>query len=188
MRDPGKKKFYLIATDLRIESGCGWEKAQYEGSRDLIVWESEDLVHWSEERACTVGIPEAGCVWAPEAVYDSGKEEFLVFWASMVKAPADEEAKQRIYASWTKDFRQFSEPFVYMEREQHVIDSTIVENQGRYYRFTKDETNKCIILEESESLTGTFRQIPSETLSGLLGVEGPECYLLPDGKMRKVIV
>ena len=45
VRDPGKKKFYLIATDLRIESGCGWEKAQYEGSRDLIVWESEDLVH-----------------------------------------------------------------------------------------------------------------------------------------------
>ena len=188
MRDPGKKKFYLIATDLRIESGCGWEKAQYEGSRDLIVWESEDLVHWSEERACTVGIPEAGCVWAPEAVYDSGKEEFLVFWASMVKAPADEEAKQRIYASWTKDFRQFSEPFVYMEREQHVIDSTIVENQGRYYRFTKDETNKCIILEESESLTGTFRQIPSETLSGLLGVEGPECYLLPDGNTWCLIV
>ena len=188
VRDPGKKKFYLIATDLRIESGCGWEKAQYEGSRDLIVWESEDLVNWSEERACTVGIPEAGCVWAPEAVYDSGKEEFLVFWASMVKAPADEEAKQRIYASWTKDFRQFSEPFVYMEREQHVIDSTIVENQGRYYRFTKDETNKCIILEESESLTGTFRQIPSETLSGLLGVEGPECYLLPDGNTWCLIV
>lgn len=188
VRDPEKNRFYLIATDLRIESGCGWEKAQYEGSRDLIVWESEDLVHWSKERACTVGIPGAGCVWAPEAVYDREKKEFLVFWASMVKDAEDTESKQKIYASWTKDFRSFSEPFVYMEREQHVIDSTIVENDGRYYRFTKDETNKHIILEVSESLTGTFRQIESETLSRLLGVEGPECYPLPDGKTWCLIV
>lgn len=77
LRDPQNGKVYLIATDLRIEAGKGWEAAQYEGSRDLIVWESEDLVHWTEERACTVGIPGAGCVWAPEGVYDRDREQFL---------------------------------------------------------------------------------------------------------------
>lgn len=182
VRDPRTGKVYLIATDLRIEAGFGWDAAQYEGSRDLIVWETEDLVHWSEPRACTVGPEGAGCVWAPEAVFDEKEGKFLVFWASMTRVPGDAKPKQRIYASWTEDFRTFSQPFLYMEREQHVIDSTIVEDRGRYYRFSKDETNKCLILEESDSLTGDFREIPSETLRTLMGVEGPECYLLPDGK------
>lgn len=76
LRDPKQKKFYLIATDLRIEAGEGWDTAQYRGSRDLIVWESKDLVHWSAERASTIGVPGAGCVWAPEGIYDSKESSF----------------------------------------------------------------------------------------------------------------
>ena len=38
VRDEKNNKFYLIATDLRIASGKGWEVAQYAGSRDLIIW------------------------------------------------------------------------------------------------------------------------------------------------------
>ncbi len=52
---------------------------------DIIIWESEDLVHWEKERAHTVGIREAGCVWAPEAVFDEEEQAFLVFFASKVK-------------------------------------------------------------------------------------------------------
>lgn len=151
LRDPKQKKFYLIATDLRIEAGEGWDTAQYRGSRDLIVWESKDLVHWSAERASTIGVPGAGCVWAPEGIYDSKREQFLVFWASMVKLSGDTEAKQRIYASWTSDFQSFSEPFIYMERKEHVIDTTMVESEGVYYRISKDETNKCLLLESCDS-------------------------------------
>ena len=153
VRDPKNHRFFLIATDLRIEAGEGWEKAQYDGSRDLMVWESEDLIHWGKERACTVGVPGAGCVWAPEAVSDKKKEAFLVFWASMVKLEADQEPKQRIYASWTKGFREYTEPFIYMEREEHVIDTTIIEADDMYYRISKDESNKCLILEKSRELT-----------------------------------
>lgn len=182
VRDPEKKTIYLIATDLRIEAGKGWKDAQENGSRDLIVWETEDLVHWSGERSCTVGIPEAGCVWAPEAVFDKEKGEFFVFFASMVKGERDAQAKQRIYAAYTRDFRKFSETFLYMERENHVIDTTILESGGRYYRVSKDETEKRLILEASDSLLGEFVQIPSPVLAGLTGVEGPEGYLLPDGR------
>lgn len=180
VRDPRSGKVYLIATDLRIEAGHGWDAAQYQGSRDLIVWESEDLVHWSEARACTVGIKGAGCVWAPEAIYDREKEAFFVFWASMVKAEGEQESKQRIYASWTNDFQEYTPPFLYMERNEHVIDTTIVEDNGWYYRISKDESNKCLILEKSRSLTGDFQTIPSQTLETLMGVEGPEAYRLPD--------
>lgn len=181
VRSPLDGKIYLIATDLRIEAGHGWEAAQYRGSRDLIVWESEDLVHWSGERACQVGVPEAGCVWAPEAVFDRERGEFLVFFASMVKAPGEEKSRQRIYAAYTKDFRTFSDTFLYMERDNHVIDTTILESGSRYYRVSKDEVTKRLILERADSLLGEFTQIDSPTLRELVGVEGPEGYRLPDG-------
>lgn len=187
VRDPQTGRFYLIATDLHIGSGTGWEDAQERGSRDLIVWESDDLVHWSAERACAVGIPEAGCVWAPEAVYDREKGEFLVFFASNVRNQGDKQRKQRIYGAYTRDFRVFSEAFLYMERENHVIDTTILESHGRYYRISKDETEKVLILESSDSLLGEFARIDSPVLAGLKGVEGPEGYLLPDEKTWCVI-
>lgn len=188
VRDERKNKYYLIATDARIEAGKGWDEAQNHGSRSLIAWESNDLVHWSEERSCRVGIDEAGCVWAPEAVYDPVKEAFFVFWASKVSMPGEEEGKFRIYGSYTEDFREFSKPFLYLEKERDVIDTTIVWSGGEYYRFTKDETTSRIILEAGDRLDGAFREIHSETLESLTGVEGPECYQLPDGETWCVIV
>lgn len=182
VRNPLNGKIYLIATDLRIEAGEGWEAAQERGSRSLIVWETEDLLHWSRERSCEVGIPGAGCVWAPEAVFDRQKNAFFVFFASKTKAAGEKEGKHRIYAAYTKDFAAFSETFLYMERENHVIDTTILESGGKYYRISKDETEKRLILETSDALSGEFTRIDSPTLAGLKGVEGPEGYLLPDGK------
>ena len=64
------------------------------------------MTDWEGPESCEVGIPQAGCVWAPEAIFDEEKQEFLVFWASMVKEEGDEAPKQRIYASRTKDFPQ----------------------------------------------------------------------------------
>ena len=62
VRDSENDRFYMMATDLRIGAGKGWEEAQYRGSRNLIIWESENLADWSGPRSCTVGVPEAGCV------------------------------------------------------------------------------------------------------------------------------
>ena len=69
-----------------------------------------------------------------------------------------------------------------MERENHVIDTTILESQGKFYRVSKDETEKVLILEKSDSLLGQFTRVASPVLDALKGVEGPEGYLLPDGK------
>lgn len=74
-----EKKYYLIATDLRIEAGKGWEAAQYSGSRDILIWESEDLVSWKGPKAHTIGVEGVGCVWAPEAIYDESEDAILVF-------------------------------------------------------------------------------------------------------------
>lgn len=188
VRHPEKKRYYLIATDLRIEAGKGWKAAEHQGSRDLIVWESKDLVSWSEARACRLGVDGAGCVWAPEAVYDEEKGQFFVFFASMVQLPGESGAKQRIYGTYTSDFRSFSPSVIYMERECHVIDTTMIRCDFGYYRFSKDETNSRILMEKGKTLDGPFEKIDSEVLEKLIGVEGPECYLLPDEKTWCLIV
>lgn len=178
---------YLIATDLRMEAGITWEQAVHEGSRDLIVWETGDLLHWSAERACTVGIPEAGCVWAPEAVFDRERQEFFVFFASHVKKDGEKKGKHRIYGCYTRDFCHFSETFCYIEGPNDVIDTTILESGGSYYRITKDEEYARLTLEKGETLLGEFEPVDSLVLKNLAGVEGPEGYLLPDGKRWCVI-
>ncbi len=181
IRDEENNKFYLIATDLRIASGKGWGVAQDSGSKNLVVWESNDLIHWSDEILVEVGIPSAGCVWAPEAIYDKENKDFLVFWASKVKEETDTESKQRIYCSRTKDFKTYSNTEKYIERENHVIDTTIIEHNGMYYRFSKDETTKNIRIDRASQLTGLdFTDVHMPCVEGLLGVEGPIIYKFND--------
>ncbi len=189
IRSPWEQKYYLIATDLRIAAGKGWHVAQYEGSRDILVWESENLVDWGGPVAHTIGVEGAGCVWAPEAIYDEEKDAILMFWASMVKLPEDREAKQRIYACYTKDFKTFTEPFIFLEKECHVIDSTIIRTEEGYYRYTKDETNKNICVDISKTLhPEDFKEVYSETLNDLYGVEGPEIFRFNDREEWCLIV
>ncbi len=186
--DDRLSRYFIIATDLNTGDG-DWDRAANRGSRSLFVWESADLVNWSEARLIEVGIPEAGCVWAPEAVYCREKEAWFVFWASNVREAGEVQPKQRIYGSFTKDFKTFTPAFKYIEREENVIDTDIVWEDGWYYRFSKDETNKVIIMEKSKSLVeGHYEQVESEILAKLSGVEGPECYYLIEQKKWCLIV
>lgn len=178
---------YIIATDLRIEAGQGWQAAQENGSRDLIIWKSPDFVNWSKEWSYTAGIEGAGCVWAPEAVFDSDRQEYMVFFASKTANTGEKVAKHRIYAAYTRNFVEFSGTFLYMEREMDVIDTTILEHEGKYYRISKDETDKKLLLEEGSRLNGEFKRIKSEYLDNLYGVEGPEGYMLPDRRTWCII-
>lgn len=177
IRSEDGKKYYIIATDLCIANGKGWGVAQYEGSRSLIVWESEDLIHWSKERKIEVGIEGAGCVWAPEAIYDKKHSDYLVFWASMVKEDGDKEAKQRIYYAKTKDFHTFTKAQKYIERENHIIDTTIICDKDTYYRISKDETTKNIKIDCCQDLIeGPFIPVSAPELEGIVGVEGPAAF------------
>lgn len=168
------QQYYLLGTDLRIAGGCSWEEARDAGSRKIVIWTSEDLIHWSAPWVYAVDIGNAGCAWAPEAIYDKHRGAYLVFWASCTGG------KQIIYASYTKDFKHFTECFPYMEYPYDVIDATIVEADGKYYRFFKDEREKYIRIDCGTNLHGRFEEMKSETLRGLTGVEGPIVYPLKE--------
>lgn len=176
LRSHDGSQFYLIATDLSIHLNPDWGRAVTAGSHNIVVWESSDLVNWSEPRLCQVAPDDAGCTWAPEAIYDEENGNYLVFWASTTGRDAF--AKHRIWAARTEDFRTFGEPFVFIEKPTTVIDTTIVNDGERYYRFTKDEKYKSISMEQAPKLAGPWADVPGFTLSRLRGFEGPECYPL----------
>ncbi|HEY8932924.1 MAG TPA: glycoside hydrolase family 43 protein, partial [Rariglobus sp.] len=105
IRSPDGKKFYLLATDLRFASGGrSWGAAGSHGSTSLVFWESTDLVNWSAPWMVDVAgaIPEAGCAWAPEAIYDTSTGDYFVYWATI--SPRDGVREARIWAARTKDF------------------------------------------------------------------------------------
>ncbi len=188
VRHPYTGQYYLLATDLCIAGGTSWQDAQHAGSRSLIVWQSADLVHWDGPVSRQLAVEGAGCLWAPEAIWDAEQQAFLLFWASCVQLAGEAAPKQRIYGCCTKDFASFSAPFLFQEQPQDIIDTTIVQDGSCFYRFYKNEVTKHVCLERSTSLRGEFQPVSAPVLAELAGVEGPEAYLLPDGKTWCLLV
>ncbi|MFJ2235358.1 family 43 glycosylhydrolase [Streptomyces sp. NPDC087859] len=192
IRSPQGDKFYLIATDLRMyrNSSGSWDHVQRHGSKSIMVWESTDLVHWTDQRLVKVSPDSAGNTWAPEAYWDDSLGEYVVFWASKLYADDDPDHagstyNKMLYAT-TKDFRTFSEPKVWDDPGYSVIDSTVVKHKDTYYRYTKDERDpgssspcsKFITAEKSTSLTSTTYDFVADCVgSGAMSRgEGPTVF------------
>ncbi len=176
LRSHDGKKVWLIATDLCIARNRDWQRATHAGSRSLVIWESTDLVHWSPPRLALVAADDAGCAWAPEAIYDEDAKDYLIYWASTTGR--DHFSKLRIWAAHTKDFRSFDKPFIFDEKPHHVIDIDIARDGDTYYRFVKNDQNKSVTMETSKKLVGPWQPMPQFTAGQGKNFEGPICYRL----------
>ncbi len=167
IRSPEGDKFYQIATDLKIYGNGNWDASQRTGSKSIMVWESTDLVNWTDQRLVQVSPDTAGNTWAPEAYYDETIGAYVVFWASKLYAEDDPghtgNTYNRMMYATTRDFVTFSEAQVWVDPGYSVIDSTVTQHDGQYYRFTKDERNntsstpcsKFILAEKAVELRST---------------------------------
>jgi uncharacterized protein YjdB/uncharacterized membrane protein len=188
IRSPEGDKFYLIATDLKINGDWNWDRAQRSGSRSIMVWESTDLINWSEQRMVEVAPKEAGNTWAPEIFYDDTTGEYIVFWASKLYDNEEHSGStyNKMMYSKTRDFYTFTEPEVYIDRGYSVIDTTMVEHDDKVYRLSKDERNntssspngKFIFQEVGDSvLDPNFELIKEGIGKGSIGAgEGPTIF------------
>jgi hypothetical protein len=145
---------------------------------------SKDLVHWSPQKALPVMADEPATLncWAPEAFWDSARQQFVIFWASTVTNRFRETADQaernynhRIYATSTKDFKTFTPTRLFYNPGFNVIDATMLAAEGRFYLIFKDETlnpvKKHLRLAAADSPEGPFGSpAPAFTPSW---VEGP---------------
>ncbi|MFF0269937.1 glycoside hydrolase family 43 protein [Kribbella sp. NPDC004536] len=188
VRSPDGSRFYLIATDLRLYDNLDWDRHQRHGSRSIMVWESADLVNWDAGRLVEVAPPEAGNTWAPEAVWDPEQDAYLVHWSSTLYDDPGHlgQSYNRIMYATTRDFREFSEPRVWIDRGWQTIDTTVIEHDSVYYRFLKDERSrgggaplgKSVFSETSTSLTAAEWKPLSEGigLGAITQGEGPLVY------------
>ncbi|WP_228898848.1 family 43 glycosylhydrolase [Streptomyces sp. DH1] len=192
IRSPEGDRFFMIATDLRMyrNSSGSWDEVQRHGSKSIMVWESTDLVHWTDQRLVEVAPDNAGNTWAPEAYWDDELDAYVVFWASKLYADDDPghtgSTYNRMLYATTEDFRSFSEPKVWNDPGYSVIDSTVVEHEGTYYRYTKDERDpssgspcsKFVTAEKSTSLTDTSFDFVSDCIGrgAMERGEGPTVF------------
>ena len=185
-------KYYIIATDLSLAYGMrnqyhhSWDEIGRKGSKCFSVWESENLVSWSEQRLVRFGDEDFGCLWAPDVIFDRERGDYVIHWSSSHRC--NDYGQKAIYYSRTKDFETFSKPEVlYRKEDSGVIDSAMYEENGKYYLFVKSEGNPHrIILLESEHVTGPFARIPAfdESMAAIEAgqYEAPTAVRLEDGR------
>lgn len=208
--NPESKTWYIIATDLRVFGGdsgsgscttwCHWTK---KASVKLNIWESKDLVSWSDLRQIDVtldgdGVPQAnlGMAWAPEATWvpdyhGQGQGAFVVYWSSNVYPTAEQSGTSYSRVLWgaTTDFTQEDWTYggVMIDTGANTIDTTVIQNDGVTYRLTKDNgTGRGIYMEKSDSptwwlsstaWTGVQTRIGASWAGGNAGgVEGPAVF------------
>lgn len=153
--------FVILATDLCIvyrmdeNYNVDWNDITHNGSKRLSFWETDDLINFSEQKLLDFGREDFGCMWAPEIFYDEENEEYLIHWGSTVEA--DNFEKMSVYCTKTRDFKSFSLPEVYFEKDNNILDSHIVKVENTYHLFYKNAVEPLMNMHEtSRSLYGPF--------------------------------
>ncbi|MCR4874604.1 MAG: glycoside hydrolase family 43 protein [Clostridia bacterium] len=155
-RDPfifrANDKYYIIATDMK--SDLGWNS-----NYSMVIWESTDLINWTNERIINIreheGFEHSCRVWAPEVIYDSEVNKYMVYWANCL----DTDWKTyMVYAYLNDDFTDVGEiKTLYQSASGHdAIDGDIVYVNDTYYLYFKDENEKRIKYVTSKNVTGPY--------------------------------
>ncbi|WP_167957351.1 glycoside hydrolase family 43 protein [Anaerosporobacter faecicola] len=191
-------KFYIIATDLslaysfRTKYNGSWENIKNNGSTQMMMWESDDLVYWSKEKELPLRKPGEGCCWAPDIIQDATTGEYILHWSS---PNMEKKRKMCIYYTRTKDFKNFTEAkILYEKKNNDVIDSCMVEEKGVYYLWVKSSENPTgVIMLKSDAITGPFERMyefdqEMEQLVGGAGAyEAPTVCRLEDGSYNLML-
>lgn len=135
-QDGAEYKYYMVATDANTNDNYN--------NTGLHTWGSNDLITWNELANPQFATNKGGAktitnmCWAPEAIWDPVAKEYMVYFATNeADSAANESAK--IYYSYTKDFRNFSEKKVLFDPGYGVIDADITPYKNGYVMMYKKE-------------------------------------------------
>lgn len=165
--------YHLLATDMK--SSLGWNS-----NRDILSAKSTDLVHWFDETSIPIAnkypnMMGADRAWAPQAIYDPEKGSYMIYFAARVP---DIDNRTIMYYAYSKDLKKVDtspELLFAPKNGNDAIDSDIIYENGRYYMYYKNETNKRIYLAEADHANGPYSEIKQVSENGI-GVEGPNIY------------
>jgi beta-xylosidase len=194
VRSPDGDTYWILGTDLHAEgsaSGGSWD--QVNASQKLVVWESTDLVNWSDQSLVFAGLANAGNVWAPEAYWDETTGQYYVYWSGRDKTQnGTDNWALRVYLTKTRDFTSFTTPTVWLDENSstnnadgpNIIDTTIAKEGSTYYRFSTSDWRT--VVDTATSLDGPWTRVIArgeDTAHGLSNhIEGLTVYQIPDGR------
>ncbi len=180
----GKDCYFIIATDMNALDG-------WTSNHALITWRSYDLINWTDETVIDMrafeGLETTNRAWAPQAIWDSEKEMYMVYWAN---STAENDCAGHYYA-YTKDFKTFEtapevlfgrwnekDPETGELRSIQCIDGDIVYNEkdGYYYLYFKEDLTQKIAYVRSKNLTGPYNTDYTICSLNYHGVEGSSMY------------
>ncbi|MCQ2417772.1 MAG: family 43 glycosylhydrolase [Oscillospiraceae bacterium] len=167
--------YYLLATDMK--SSLGWSS-----NRNLISAKSTDLIHWFDESLIEIAnqypnMMNCDRAWAPQAIYDPEKQSYMIYFAARVPGTDN---RTIMYYAYSKDLKKLdTAPSLLFAPADgtDAIDSDIIYENGKYYMYFKNETNKYIYVAVGDHASGPYQQI-RKVSEGTLGVEGPNIYKL----------
>lgn len=170
-------EWIVVATDLRVFGGPdagldartaeAWAHWSRHGSTDLVVWRSDDLIHWRGPSTLDVARRpdgsrlELGMAWACESLWvpdyypqghPGGRGAFVIYWSSTVFPDGDAaheapDAHQQVLWGVTRDFTQDTYEYggVFIDTGGDSIDTTMIQRRMpgggvRTYRITKDNS------------------------------------------------
>ena len=163
-------------------------------SKTIGYASTRDFISWSEQKAIPVMLHESTAVncWAPEIVYDSDNEQFVIFWATTLPEKFTEtwfdgknHNNHRIYCTTTRDFETFTPTQLFFDPGFNCIDSTLLSRDGQITMFFKDETAtpspmKNLRLAVSEKHMGPYQPLPINITPPDSWVEGPTSIEIGD--------
>ena len=107
---------------------------------DIYLWRSSDLVTFTDHQLVPVSLWDpflkmSGTrAWAPEMSYDPDQDLYYIYFSDPTEK--DESA---LYYVTTRDFEHYSYPGNFFKPGYTVIDGTVLQAQGKYWLFYKDE-------------------------------------------------
>ena len=157
--------FYIVGTDMRSE--LGWAS-----NHAICIWHSDDLINWKQYESIDMedyGLIGSVRTWAPEVFYDKEKEMYMIYWANAQhNKETDEWSNTVMWYAYTKDFTRLeTQPQILYAppSKKDAIDADIIEHDGTYYMYYKDENEKFICYVYSDCLTGPYKEPENKKVS-----------------------
>ena len=168
--------FYIVATDMK--SSDGWAS-----NHRIIVWYSDDLLDWREVGLIDMreyGLPDTVRAWAPQAIWDESENAYMLYWANCENSEENGWSGTVMWYAYTKDFTSLvSQPKILFAPAsgKDAIDADIVERDGVYYMYYKDENESRICYATSDKLSGPYVEPADPVVSVFFAdVEGNFIY------------
>ncbi len=161
--------YFIIGTDMK--SADGWNS-----NHAMCIWHSDDMISWQQYPGIDMNdyLPSSCRTWAPEVFYNKEKKMYMIYWSNcQYFENEDRWTGTVIWYAYTKDFRTLeTEPAILYAPPcgKDAIDGDIVEKDGTYYLYYKDENEKYCCYVYSDKLEGPYIEPENKNVTMI-----PEC-------------